>query len=278
MISGLLNCNSVWLWSTALETLLMWSVIQALGSWWPVTLSTQQALALITRKCQNTDGLSLYGLHWSVLSRCELAVCEAEQTWVRVREAWACWHPALVNFCQCSFPIRFFQQMLSKCRRDLFLEIEVGVGRVGGSEWQSKFPYFILKAEFPRLAEKRNKCFLDPGGSTFPETEWFIFNSDSSLELLNQKSSDSFIVLRNKGSKLWAMLRLKNLECCRKGEGRFIHLIPAESSPARAWPELQGQHPEARFGSGWKSVWNSTGFHVGVSLDWLRQPSFNSLA
>lgn len=108
-----------------------------------------------------------------ILSQYKLAVCEAEQTWARMQmlEACSCWHPALVNFCECSFRIRLFKQMLSKRRRDLFLEIEVGVGRGGEVRWQSKFPCFILKAEFPRLAERRNKCFLDPGGSAFPETE-----------------------------------------------------------------------------------------------------------
>lgn len=72
------------------------------------------------------------------------------------------------------------------------------------------------------------------------------------------------------------MLRLKNLECCRKGgAGSSRHWSPAES---RAWPELEGQHPEARFDSGWKAVLNSTAFHIRVSLGQLRQPSFNSLA
>ena len=41
----------------------------------------------------------------------------------------------------------------------------------GELKWQLKFPYVIVKAEFPRLAEKRNKCFLDPGGSAFPKPE-----------------------------------------------------------------------------------------------------------
>lgn len=213
-------------------------------------------------------------------------LCWASVSWQCVKQSrpgWGCLKPEPVGILHwlTSASVVFLSGCSDRCSLSVdeiyFWKLKWELAEWGEVKWQSKFPYFILKAEFPRLAEKRNKCFLDPGGSTFPETEWFIFNSDSSLELLNQKSSDSFIVLRNKGSKLWAMLRLKNLECCRKGEGRFIHLIPAESSPARAWPELQGQHPEARFDSGWKSVWNSTGFHSGVSLDWLRQPSFNSL-
>lgn len=63
----------------------------------------------------------------------------------RMLEACACWHPALVNFSECSFPIRLFKQMLSECRRDLFLEIEVGVGRVGGSEMAIKIPILYPK-------------------------------------------------------------------------------------------------------------------------------------
>lgn len=74
-------------------------------------------------------------------------MCEAEQTWARMQllEACACWHPALVNFSERSFPIRLFKQMLSECRRDLFLEIEVGVGRVGGSEMAVKIPILYPK-------------------------------------------------------------------------------------------------------------------------------------
>lgn len=41
----------------------------------------------------------------------------------------------------------------------------------GETKWQSEFLYVILKADFPHLAEKRNKCSLDPGGSALPKPE-----------------------------------------------------------------------------------------------------------
>lgn len=152
-------------------------VVCHLSTWVVVACHTlsSTALALITRICQNPDGLSLCGLHWSVLSQCELAVCEAEQTWVRVLEAWACWHPALVNFCQCSFPVRLFRQMLPKCRRDLFLEIEVGVGRVGGSEMAIKIPILYPKGWIPTSGWEEKQMLSRPRRLNIPRNRMIYF-------------------------------------------------------------------------------------------------------
>lgn len=125
----------------------------------------------------NPAGLCLYGLHCSVLSQCELAVCKAEQTWARMQvlEAWACWHPAVVNFCQCGFPIRLFKQMLSKCRRDLFLEVEVGLGRVGGSEMAIKIPILYPKGWIPTSGWEEKQMLSRPRRLNIPRNRMIYF-------------------------------------------------------------------------------------------------------
>lgn len=112
----------------------------------------------------------------------------------------------------------------------------------GEAKWQSKFLYIMLKADFPRLAEKRNKCFLDPGGSAFSQPEWFIFNSDSSLELLNRKSNDSFIILL--GSECSELCQ------CPAGEPGVLQEGGAGSPGSRASPPPGAPQPGHSRGAG----------------------------
>lgn len=117
-----------------------------------------------------------------------------------------------------------------------FWKLKWELAEWGEAKWQSEFLYVTLKAEFPRLAEKRNKCFLGPGGSAFPKPEWFILNSDSSLKLLNQESNDSFIMLRRiDHSELQAVLRLKILGCCREYGYAWLLGICTACEPCTGW-------------------------------------------